>query len=247
MIFQFGKQSRFDRYEGEFARAENVNLVLHATAVHLADRGGRVDRVDCATLSGNRFGVRARTYVLAAGAIETARLLLVSRDSQPAGIGNKRDLVGRCFMEHPDVDAVGYLIPDPELDRSAFRLYQHQRAGEDLTVKAMFRLSDFALRKERLLNAVLRLTPTYRSGMTAAVRSAQVVRRSVHHGVATPGLARHALRAALRRTTDPAPLRDLALRAPTGGLRHRRDGRAGADDVLAGDDSADAAIDLASP
>jgi hypothetical protein len=105
--------------------------------------------------------------------------------------------VGRHFMEHPDA-AVGYLIPDPELDRSAFRLYQHQRAGEDLTVEAMFRLSDSALRTERLLNAVLRLEPTYRSGMTAAVQSAQVVRRSVHHGVATPGLARHALRTRYR-------------------------------------------------
>jgi len=155
-----------------------------------------VVRIDCATLSGNRFGVQARTFVLAAGAIETARLLLVSRDSRPAGIGNKRDLVGRCFMEHPDT-AAGYLIPDPRLDRSAFRLYQHQGAGETLTVEAMFRLSDAALRKERLLNAALRLRPTYRSGMTEAVQSAQIVRRSVHYGVLTPGLARHALRSIL--------------------------------------------------
>ena len=192
VIFQFGKHSRFDRYEDNFRRAENVNVLLHATAVHLADRGGRVDRIDCATLSGNRFGVHARTFVLAAGAIETARLLLVSSDSQPAGIGNNRDLVGRYFMEHPDV-AVGYLIPNPGLDRSAFRLYEHQCAGEHHMVEAMFRLSDSALRTERLLNAVLRLRPTYRSGMTAAVQSAQVIRRSMHHGVATPGLARHAL------------------------------------------------------
>jgi choline dehydrogenase-like flavoprotein len=196
VIFQFGKQSSFDRYEDELARAENVNLVLHATAVHLADRGDRVVRTDCATLSGSRFSVRARTFVLAAGAMENARLLLVSRDSQPAGIGNDRDLVGRSFMEHPDV-AVGYLIPDPGLDRSALRVYEHQRAGEHLTVEAMFRLSDPALRSERLLNAVLRLRPTYRSGMTAAVRSAEAVRRSVHYGVATPGLARHALRSIL--------------------------------------------------
>jgi choline dehydrogenase-like flavoprotein len=196
VIFQFGKHSRFDRYEDDFARAVNVNLVLHAIAVHLADRGGHVDRIDCATLSGNRFSVHARTFVLAAGAIETARLLLVSSDSQPAGIGNKRGLVGRYFMEHPDV-AVGYLIPDPELDRSAFRLYQHQRVGENVTVEAMFRLSDSALRSERLLNAVLRLSPTYRSGMTAAVRSAQVGRRSVHHGVATRGLTRYALQTIL--------------------------------------------------
>jgi choline dehydrogenase-like flavoprotein len=196
VIFQFGKRSRFSRYEDDFARAENVNLVLHATAVHLADKGGRVVRTDCATLSGNRFSVQARTFVLAAGAIETARLLLVSRDSQPAGIGNNRDLVGRSFMEHPDV-AVGYLIPDPGLDRSAFRLYQHQDAGEDLMVEAMFRLSDGVLLKERLLNSVLRLRHTYHSGMTAAVRSGQVVRRSVHHGVATPGLARHVLQTVL--------------------------------------------------
>src|SRR5262249_54745763 len=57
VIFQFGKRSRFNRYEDDFARAENVNLVLHATAVHIADRGGRVERIDCATLSGNRFSV----------------------------------------------------------------------------------------------------------------------------------------------------------------------------------------------
>jgi choline dehydrogenase-like flavoprotein len=196
VIFQFGKRSRFNRYEDDFARAENVNLVLHATAVHLADKGRRVDRVDCATLSGNRFSVQARTFVLAAGAIETARLLLVSTDTQSAGIGNNRDLVGRSFMEHPDA-AVGYLIPDPELDRSAFRLYQHQRAGEHIMIEAMFRLSDSVLRTERLLNSVLRLRHTYRSGMTAAMRSAQVVRRSLHHGVATPGFARHSLRAIL--------------------------------------------------
>jgi choline dehydrogenase-like flavoprotein len=161
--------------------------------VHIADKSGRVDRLDCVALSGNRFSVHARAFVLAAGALENARLLLFSQDSQPAGIGNKHDMVGRCFMEHPDV-AVGYLIPAPELDQSAFRLYQHQHATEDLSVEAMFRLSDSALKKERLLNAVLRLEPTYRTGMTAAVRSAQVVRRSVHYGVATPGLARQALR-----------------------------------------------------
>ncbi len=196
VIFQFGKQSSFDRYEDALARAGNVNLVLHATAVHLADRGGRTVRVDCATLSGKRFSVRARTFVLAAGAIENARLLLVSRDSQPAGIGNSRDLVGRSFMEHPDV-AVGYLTPDPQFGRRAFRLYEHQHAGEHLTVEAMFRLSDAVLRSKRLLNAVMRLRPTYRSGMTSAVRSAEAIRRSVHYGVATPGLARHALRSIL--------------------------------------------------
>ena len=246
VIFQFGKHSRFDRYEDDFARAENVNLVLHATAVHLTDKGGRVDRMDCATLSGNRFSVRARTFVLAAGAIETARLLLVSTDSQPAGIGNSRDLVGRYFMEHPDV-AVGYLIPDPKLDRSAFRLYQHQRAGEYVMVEAMFRLSDSVLRTERLLNSVLRLRDTYRSNMTAAVRIGPSppeigALRGRDARVGETCAADHS-----RRATDSPALRDLAFRSPTGCVRHRRDGRAGTDDVLSGDNSPGAEIGSASP
>jgi choline dehydrogenase-like flavoprotein len=195
-IFQFGEHSKFDRYIEELRNASNVQVVLYANAIHLADTGKRVDRVDCTTLSGVRFGVRARTFVLAAGALETARLMLVSQDSQQTGIGNAHDLVGRFFMEHPDA-AVGYLIPDPDVDPAAFRLYQHQRASEQLSVVAMIRLADAPLRSERLLNAALRLRPTYRSEMSPAVASGQVIRRSVHYGVATPGLARHAVRTVL--------------------------------------------------
>ena len=39
--------------------------------------------------------------MLAAGAIENARLLLASRDVETGGVGNGRDQVGRYFMEHP--------------------------------------------------------------------------------------------------------------------------------------------------
>lgn len=193
-VFQFGQNSKFDRFEDVFAEADNVEVVLHANGVHLADTGGRLDRVECATLSGNRFNVRAKTFVIATGAIETARLLLVSTDSQPDGIGNAHGLVGRYFMEHPDA-AVGYLIPDSHLDASDFRLYEHQSISEHQMVEAMFRLSDEALRHHRLLNGVLRLRPTYRSGMPDAVQSGRIVRRSVHHGVPMPGVAGHAGRA----------------------------------------------------
>jgi choline dehydrogenase-like flavoprotein len=195
-MFLFGKDSKFDRFEPDLVNAENVTLVLHANAVHLADSGGRVDRIDCATLSGNRFVVQAGTFVLAAGALENARLLLVSRDDHPNGIGNDQDLVGRYFMEHPDA-AVGFLVPDPKLDREAFRLYRHQHVSQNVMIEAMFRISDPTLRDEHLLNAVLRLRPTYRSAMAPAVRSGQIVRRSIHHGVLTPRLIGHVGRTVL--------------------------------------------------
>jgi len=46
--------------------------------------------------------VHAKLFVLAAGVVESARLLLVSRSRFfPDGLGNGRDLVGRFFNVHP--------------------------------------------------------------------------------------------------------------------------------------------------
>jgi choline dehydrogenase-like flavoprotein len=194
-MFQFGLDSAFNRYEEQLTDADNVELMLHATVTRIAvDRHGRVDHVEGATLSGRRFKVEADTFVLAAGAIETARLLLVSNDVQRAGIGNQHDLVGRYFNEHPDLD-VGALVPAPHLDLEAFRLYGSQQVGPQLNAHAMLRLSDDILNKEGLLNSVIRLRPTYRSTLDPAVLSARTLRRSLHHGVPITGLATHAVRA----------------------------------------------------
>jgi choline dehydrogenase-like flavoprotein len=50
----------------------------------------------------------AETFVIAAGAVETARLLLlsVSRDF-PDGLANRSGLVGKYFMSHPITDVTG--------------------------------------------------------------------------------------------------------------------------------------------
>jgi choline dehydrogenase-like flavoprotein len=192
-MIQFGLDSAFNRYEAALADAGNVELMLHATVTRIAaDRHGRIDHLQCATLGGNHFKVEADSFVLAAGAIENARLLLVSDDVQRSGIGNEHDLVGRYFMEHPDAE-VGMLIPAPGMDVHDFDLYLSQQVGPHLNAQAMLRLSDDILKKEGLLNSVVRLRPTYRSALDPAVRSARTVRRSLHHGVPTTGLATHAV------------------------------------------------------
>jgi choline dehydrogenase-like flavoprotein len=237
-MFQFGLDSAFNRYEAQLMDADNVELMLHATVTRIAvDRHGRVDHVQCATLSGGRFKVEANTFVLAAGAIENARLLLVSDDVQRAGIGNEHDLVGRYFMEHPDVE-VGVLVPAPDLDVDDFRLYRSQQVGPYLNANAMLRLSDDVLKKEGLLNSVIRLRPTHRSALDPTSRSARTLRRSLHHGVPTTGLATHAVRvvrgvrsllrhgAANRSATpDAFGLDIMAEQVPNPESRVRLDGR----------------------
>lgn len=195
-VFQFGQHSAFDRFLPHVSAAANIDLMTSATVVHIsADRSDRVTGVRCRTLSGNHFTVAADTVVLAAGAIETARLLLASNDVHRAGIGNDRDLVGRFFMEHPDLE-VGFLLPDEDLDPSDMQLYQMQAVSDDLKIRGMLRCSENLLRSEGLLNSVIRLRPTYRTGMEPAVRSARRLRRSLHNGVPSRALVTDAMRLA---------------------------------------------------
>jgi choline dehydrogenase-like flavoprotein len=194
-MFQFGLDSSFDRFERPLADAPNVQVVTHATAIRIATSdGGGVAHVHGATLERNTFAVEADTFVLAAGAIENARLLLASDGGHGRGVGNEYDLVGRFFMEHPDVE-VGFFIPDRELMADDFTLYTSQPVSDAVNAHAMLRPSDAVLMREHLLNSVIRLRRTYPSAMSAAARSARAIRRSVHHGVPTADLVAHTARA----------------------------------------------------
>ena len=66
------------------------------------DGSKRLDAVEVRRRSGAATRIRARHFVVAAGVMETARLLLTSRSRAfPDGIGNTRRLVGRGFNAHP--------------------------------------------------------------------------------------------------------------------------------------------------
>jgi choline dehydrogenase-like flavoprotein len=108
-------------YRRQLTEAPTVTVLLHSTAVQIAcNRQTRAATgVQIATLGGNRFSVTARATVLAAGALETTRLLLASQGRTDAGLGNEHGLVGRYFMEHPHlVTAKVALFPRPATNRS---------------------------------------------------------------------------------------------------------------------------------
>lgn len=66
------------------------------------DASGRVKAIFASHLDGRERELRARRYVVAAHAVESARLLLLSN------VGNGSDQVGRNLMEHPYVSAGGF-------------------------------------------------------------------------------------------------------------------------------------------
>lgn len=86
-----------------FAASPGAALLSdHAVTRLVATRGVRVDRIEASRSDGSRVEVRARVFVVAAGVVETVRLLLASASAEHrAGLGNAGGLVGAHFNAHP--------------------------------------------------------------------------------------------------------------------------------------------------
>jgi choline dehydrogenase-like flavoprotein len=103
-IWQLSPPARLgEKYRSAVESSARIRCVLGFTATRLTlEKGGpRIQSVTCRSLGRKSLTVKASLFVLAMGGIENARLLLLSRDQRPAGLGNENDLVGRNFLEHP--------------------------------------------------------------------------------------------------------------------------------------------------
>ena len=101
------------RYRDRIRQHPRIRCVLHANAVDVLvnHAGDHVTGVRAKTLGGRTLTVAAKCYTLSAGAIENARLLLLSDAVVPGGLGNRYDLVGRYLMTHFGRGGVIVLVP----------------------------------------------------------------------------------------------------------------------------------------
>ena len=126
-----GLESFFTRFcpQPDFAKLHRVFLeqtarvtvYLHAnlSGFRLSESGITFAAADCSTLAGQTFAFTARNYVLCAGAIESARLLLQPLGNAHAAPWNISGLTGRFFQDHIDI-AVARLTP---MDHKQFHLW----------------------------------------------------------------------------------------------------------------------------
>lgn len=84
-----------------------TRIFLHATVtrIDLHSDGRHVETLQVRTSKGGSFRFKGRQVVIAAGSIETTRLLLASRSIHSAGIANQSDQLGRWFHDHLSVKA----------------------------------------------------------------------------------------------------------------------------------------------
>ena len=208
--FHYSPPTRFGEvYRDDVARATDITAYLGANAVDLETLTppAQVSGVRVACLSGSGFRVKARVFILAAGGIENARLLLMANSVQPAGLGNSHDQVGRYFMEHLYLDrAATILARDGSI--SDFHTSGHWSGGR--RVRGILGLSPDLQRRERLTNycAVLDVEPPRWAG-----RVWRSLLRALRRGPASAGVLAH-LRTDLIRTAVAARL-NIAGREPS--------------------------------
>lgn len=147
------------KYKQQIVQSRNITLVTHANVSQLIpDTEGRyIEYLTVQGLEGNQFQVKSRTFILATGGIENARLLLASNTHYPEGLGNHYDLVGRFFMEH--YFKVLGILPIKQQQQQTRFFTNLSRFGE-IYAQGTFGLSDDLRNQQQLLNLHIRL-PRY--------------------------------------------------------------------------------------
>jgi len=136
--FQFGEN---------LEAADNIRVILYSDVCEFRLASSETDIVselEASSPSKNKFRVRARIFVMAAGGIENARLLLLSDSERPAGLGNQNDAVGRYFSEHLWYPS-GLFAPFD--DRNVLPLYYREVAYKNSAVRCHLVLTSEASEK----------------------------------------------------------------------------------------------------
>jgi len=137
-------------------------LLQNAPALELQTNadGTHIEKVLVKDGTGTTRAITADVFVVCAGALETPRLLLNSRQGEREGLGNGNDLVGRYLMDHPMVSLGQIRFRKP---RTA-PLYQALQLSQRRMIKAGIVMRPDVQRRERLPNHSVFLLPSLQRG-----------------------------------------------------------------------------------
>jgi len=173
LIWRFSLPTDFGKRDLEAIKASHrMTAYLHANCLGFTSTkdGRNVTGVRVASLRGNEFAVRAKYYVLAAGCLETTRLLLVSTDANPKGLGNERELVGRFYCGH----MTGDLCTATFTPKGGPVIWNYERTADGVYCRRTLTMRPETLRREQLQNMRVTLShppipdASHRNGILSA-------------------------------------------------------------------------------
>ncbi|MGE8063648.1 FAD-dependent oxidoreductase [Pseudomonas sp. NPDC089569] len=113
--FLLSPPTRFaQKYAKDLEEAEGLDVFINCNCVDLEfdSQTGRIATIVVSDYEHHRERVKAQQFILATGAIENARQLLNSESLAAGGIVSKDGFVGRCFMEHLNVELGTFILRD---------------------------------------------------------------------------------------------------------------------------------------
>lgn len=162
------------RYARQLETAANITLLLDAHAVEIVanEAGNSIATIILRTPEGKEFTLEADHHVIAAGGIETARLLLASRHAaHQNGLGNGHDLLGRNYLCHiaGTIGDVAFSGPHESIRHG------YDRAWDGVYCRRRMALRPEVQREKRIGNLVARLhhprlpDPAHGRGILSAI------------------------------------------------------------------------------
>jgi choline dehydrogenase-like flavoprotein len=113
--FLLSPPTRFaQKYAKQLNETEGLDVFIHCNCVDLEfdSKTGRIATIVVSDYQLHRERVTAKRFILATGGIENARHLLNSESLAAGGIVSKDGFVGRCFMEHLNVEMGNFILKD---------------------------------------------------------------------------------------------------------------------------------------
>ena len=214
VLYQYSAPTRFgQRYRSRIENSADIELLLHANLIDIRlGNDGQVDALECGTLTGVRFEVKADRYVLAAGGIENARALLSSNRQEAAGIGNANDLVGRYFMEHPHFYKAGWLLVPNSVDVDFYAGFSDGLTVDEANPDGVW----------NRIRGALSLPVELREQLQTPVGAATLVERELNEVLDRTGYVSGADLAPLLRAGDDFKLFGVDMRAEQRPVDHSR-------------------------
>ncbi|MEQ1484725.1 GMC family oxidoreductase [Methyloglobulus sp.] len=123
-----------DKYRAEIEVSGNISLFINANLidVRLNKELSSVTELVVMDYGKKRFTFTGKNIVIALGAIENVRMLLNCDTQLKGGIGNQSDFVGRCFMEHYNIN-YGFFSGNP-------KYWKNMKKGLSLYTDSQFSL-----------------------------------------------------------------------------------------------------------
>ena len=188
-------------YKTELEASTNIQVLLDAHALNLSmlNEDSSITNLEIAT-GQVRATIAAEYFVLAAGGIENARLLLASSNkSFPAGLGNQHDNVGRYYMTH----ITGTYAKLNPYNREKI-MFDFEKDKDGIFCRRRWWIPEDAQEKRKVLNTIFYLS--YAKSFTENSNPIfSVVYKAAKFLVSATGV-REVLRRAVQKSDQPSTL-----------------------------------------